>query len=48
MSRVNTVLGPADSGDLGFTLSHERLTLAATDVDINAIMVDNPRRFFED
>ena len=29
MSQVNTVLGPVDSADLGFTLSHEHITLGA-------------------
>lgn len=29
MSQVNTVLGPLDSADLGFTLSHEHITLGA-------------------
>ena len=29
MSQVNTVLGPIDSADLGFTLSHEHITLGA-------------------
>ena len=29
MSAVNTVLGPVDSADLGFTLSHEHITLGA-------------------
>ena len=29
MSQVNTVLGPVDSADLGFTLSHEHVTLGA-------------------
>ena len=29
MSQVNTVLGPVDSDDLGFTLSHEHVTLGA-------------------
>lgn len=29
MSLVNTVLGPVDSADLGFTLSHEHITLGA-------------------
>ena len=29
MSQVNTVLGPVDSSDLGFTLSHEHVTLGA-------------------
>ena len=29
MSQVNTVLGPIDSSELGFTLSHEHITLGA-------------------
>ena len=29
MTAVNTVLGPVDSADLGFTLSHEHITLGA-------------------
>ena len=29
MSQVNTVLGPVDTADLGFTLSHEHVTLGA-------------------
>ena len=29
MSQVNTVLGPVDAADLGFTLSHEHVTLGA-------------------
>ncbi len=29
MSQVNTVLGPIDSADMGFTLSHEHITLGA-------------------
>ena len=29
MSQVNTILGPVDSADLGFTLSHEHVTLGA-------------------
>ena len=29
MAQVNTVLGPIDSSELGFTLSHEHITLGA-------------------
>ncbi|MCH9021571.1 MAG: hypothetical protein IID32_02270, partial [Planctomycetes bacterium] len=29
MSAVNTVLGPVDTADLGFTLSHEHLATNA-------------------
>ncbi len=32
MAAVNTVLGPVDSGDLGFTLSHEHIILSAAGV----------------
>ena len=45
MSQVNTVLGPIDSSELGFTLSHEHITLGAAGTaaaypgfqDLNAI-----------
>ena len=29
MASINTVLGPVDSADLGFTLSHEHIVLSA-------------------
>ena len=33
MSTVNTVLGPVEASDLGFTLSHEHVLLSAAGVN---------------